>query len=62
MLESFFMTQFPSVPLEFLKLANARPTNFGPLRIFVLQFLVLSKVKILTIFGDVKSQNFDYFW
>ena len=34
MLESFFMTQFPSVPLEFPKLANAQPSNFGPLRIF----------------------------
>ena len=28
----FFLTRFPSVPLEFPKLANAQPSNFGPLR------------------------------
>ena len=27
-----FLTRFPSVPLEFPKLANAQPSNFGPLR------------------------------
>ena len=31
---SLFWLGFPSVPLEFPKLANEQPFNFGPLRIF----------------------------
>ena len=31
---SLFWLASPSVPLEFPKLANAQPSNFGPLRIF----------------------------
>ena len=32
---SLFWLGSPSVPLEFPKLANAQPSNFGPLRIYV---------------------------
>ena len=35
---SLFWLGFPSVPFEFTKLANAQPSNFGPLRIFTLRF------------------------
>ena len=31
--EYFYRRDSPSVPLEFPKLANAQPSNFGPLRI-----------------------------
>ena len=32
--EYFYRRDSPSVPLEFPKLVNAQPSNFGPLRIF----------------------------
>ena len=37
------MTRSPSVPLEFPKLANARPTNFGHLNIYLELKMVLCK-------------------
>ena len=43
MRESYFMTQFPSVPLEFPKLANAQPSNFGPLRILKVCIIMLDQ-------------------
>ena len=41
--EYFYRRDSPSVPLEFPKLANAQPSNFGPLRIFFVIFEELEK-------------------
>ena len=67
MLESFFMTQFPSVPLEFPKLANAQPSNFGPLRILcTVQQMTASYLRIslaiyacIIVLGSVYADQCD---
>ena len=40
----FFWLGSPSVPLEFPKLANAQPSNFGPLRIL---YSILGQIQIM---------------
>ena len=45
----------PSVPLEFPKLANAQPSNFGPLRIYILNFRPL-KIYLPYCRHSVKSE------
>ena len=44
--EYFYRRDSPSVPLEFPKLANAQPSNFGPLRIFRSQCFVIKTWEI----------------
>ena len=48
----------PSVPLEFPKLANAQPSNFGPLRILYLQDIVATPERPLLT--DLPSPDYSY--